>query len=169
MFEPDLVVTARDSTEPYVVVEVKLDRDSLLAAEEPMREYMVRNNFALGMLVAPGEMRLYRNRFSSYESDGVERIGVYPFDGLAAALSDERLGSTSESAARRTAHRLAAILETAVEHWLQTLPHADLSGANPELRRVLQQEFAPYVRDGVVRAAHQRFPTLRASDGRHAS
>ena len=160
MFEPDIVVTARDTTEPYVVVEVKSRPESLTSSEDGVRDYMVRNNYALGMLVSVGEIWLYRNRFSGYDRDSIERIGGYPlreFDDLAAL-------------ARTTTPALfAARLEEAVEDWLRALPRADLGGLDEGLQRVLRDEVAPYVRDGVVHAAHRRAGLLRASDVRRRS
>ena len=158
MFEPDIVVTDRgDYAERFIVVEVKMSAASLDSVDDELRGYMVRNNYLLGVLVAPGEIRLYRNRYSSYEADSVERIGVYAiaeFDQFSSTLVTNR----ADEMAR---------LETAVQDWIERLPlETTLKELDEPLRSVLAEEFAPYVRSGEVRAAHHRHQPGRAAEAR---
>jgi hypothetical protein len=149
-------VTARGSTEPYVVIEVKFKMTAEVAetTEAAMCDYIVQNNYALGMVVSVGEVRLFRNRFSSYRRDSVERIGVYPL------RTFDDFGVGEHAPAKR-----ADQLEAAVQDWIEEIPRAALADVPDELRQVLKAEFAPYIRDGAVRAAHQRHRALRASEG----
>jgi hypothetical protein len=89
MLEPDIIVTERgDYAERFIVIEVKAHAAALLDVEDELRTYMVQNNFTLGMLIAPGAIRLYRNLYTSYGADSVSLLGAYPladFDGFARA------------------------------------------------------------------------------------
>lgn len=155
MLEPDIIVTERgDYAERFIVIEVKAHAAALLDVEDELRTYMVQNNFTLGMLIAPGAIRLYRNLYTSYGADSVSLLGAYPladFDGFARA-------PTWDPSAM-------ANLEDAVQRWIERLPAPEaLTHLAPALRRTLEVEFAPYVRIGEVRAAkHRRWPSL-ASD-----
>ena len=160
MFEPDIVVTERgDYAERFIVVEVKSTPAALDEVEADLRSYMVQNSFQLGVLVAPGQIRLYRDRYLSYEPESVERIGTYElseFDHFANPPPRDR----SEEMAR---------LEAAVQGWIESLPSGEtLDVLDEPLRTVLANDFAPYVRYGEVRAAHHRYRNVRAPESRLA-
>jgi hypothetical protein len=155
MFEPDIIVTERgDYAERFIVVEVKSHARALLPIEDQLRTYMVHNNFSLGMLVAPGAIRLYKNRFTSYGPDSIALLGAFS------------LPTFDEFATIRTADPASiAQLEDAVQTWVESIPkNGALAGLAPDLQRVLEREFAPYVRIGEVRAARHRRWHKAASD-----
>lgn len=153
--EPDIIVTERgDYAERFIVIEVKAHAAALLDVEDDLRAYMVHNNFTLGMLIAPGTIRLYKNLYTGYGADSVTLLGAYPlpdFDSFARAPTGDRSSMAN--------------LEDAVQRWIERLPTPEaLTHLAPALRQTLEVEFAPYVRIGEVRAAkHRRWPRL-ASD-----
>ena len=155
MFEPDIIVTEPgDYAKRFIVIEVKAHPAALMRVEDDLRRYMVRNNFPLGLLVAPGEIRIYRNRFENYTESSVHLLGAFAL----AEFDDFASASTSDRSAM-------ARLEDAVQAWIQRLPSPETLAAMPSpLREVIEDEVVPYVVGGDVRAAHHRYGYSAASD-----
>ena len=155
MFEPDILISARDGAEVHVVVEVKASVAGLDLVQDELRRFMVLTNCPVGLLVAPNRVRLFRNWYRSYTADSVELLGDYTvtlFDEWANMPADERGAYMSR-------------FESVVQHWLERLTDASAVEALPTpLRSALEDEVVPYIRAGEVRAAHHRYPASRASD-----
>ena len=82
VFEPDIIVTSRDGRDRFLVVEVKLAADDLEQTERQIKRYMLRYGYPTGMLVTPDMLHIYRDTFSSYEENSVERVGDFSMVGV---------------------------------------------------------------------------------------
>src|SRR5437868_6137554 len=78
VFGPDLVVTSDDGTELELVVETRLRQGHLGETETQLKEYMIDMSCSVGLLVSPGEIRLYHDTYVSDEPDSVDLVGTYP-------------------------------------------------------------------------------------------
>jgi hypothetical protein len=149
-FEPDILVSSPDTHDMALVVEVKLHEDALDQAEQQLRRYMFGMRCPLGMLVTPASLRLFRDTYTSYNEESIERIGEYSIRGLFddALAGDPRGGDAVIRAFR---------LEDAVQAWLERLAAgADLAELPPDLKNAVEKHVLPTLAYGEVRAAGPR-------------
>src|SRR2546423_8485963 len=75
--QPDILVTAPDSPNILLVVEVHLHLTDIEKNESALKHYMFQMGVPVGMLVSPKLMAIYRHRYREYSEKSVERIGVF--------------------------------------------------------------------------------------------
>jgi hypothetical protein len=146
----DIVVTRPDSPDVLLVAEVKLGRAipgsstpaATSTAEAQLKEYMVRSNCAVGMLVTLDFTRIYRNRYTRRDPGAVETPGECRTEQLLGALP----GLVSE-----------AYLVERVEQWLESLQRSDSRTWPAEVHEAIESSVLPAVLGGMVRAAGPRW------------
>lgn len=159
-FEPDILVSSPDAHDIALVVEVKLREDALEQAEQQLKRYMFGMRCPLGMLVTPVALRLFRDTYTSYGEESIERIGEYSTRGL---FDDALAGYPRDDDAAIHAFRL----EDAVQAWLERLAAgADLAELPPDLRNAVEDHVLPALANGDVRSAG---PRVRGSRQMHES
>jgi hypothetical protein len=159
-FEPDILVSPPDTHDIALVVEVKLHENRLDQAEQQLKRYMFGMRCPLGMLVTPESLRLFRDTYTSYGEESIERIGEYSTRGL----FDDMLARypRDDNAAIR-----GFLLEDAVQAWLERLAAgADLTDLPPDLKNAIEDHVLPALAYGDVRAAG---PRVRGSWQTHES
>jgi hypothetical protein len=148
-FEPDILVSSPDAHDIALVVEVKLHENALDQAEQQLKRYMFGMRCPLGMLVTPESLRLFRDTYTSYGVESIERIGEYSIRGL---FDDALAGYPRDDAAMR-----AFRLEDAVQAWLERLAAgADFAELSPDLKNAVEEHLLPALAYGEVRAAGPR-------------
>jgi hypothetical protein len=147
---PDIVVTRPDSPDVLLAAEVKLGRSvpeistpsAPSGAEAQLKEYMVRSNCAVGMLVTIDSVRFYRNRYTRRDPFAVELVGQCRTEQLLGTLA----GRISE-----------AYLVERVERWLESLQRSAIATWPAEVDEAIESSVIPAVLGGVVRAAGPRW------------
>lgn len=148
-FEPDIIVTEPDGSDTALVVEVKAHVQDLESSERQLKRYMVGMRCPIGLLVTPGRLWLYRDRYSGAPDDSVERLGEFDLRDVAGFRLSASRGSGFE-------------FEQFVQSWLEGLgTEAGLRELPPELRRAAEWYIVPAISQGTVRAGHPR-PALSA-------
>jgi hypothetical protein len=145
--QADIIVSSPDSTEIRLVVETKLKIVDLRETEHQLKNYMLQMSCPLALLVTPQQLRVYRDRFTSYSEDSIELLGEFNIEGLIRFPSSPTLAQESGVA-----------FENAVQSWLEYLSTADhpREGLGPGFREVIDHYILPAVESGVVRAAGPR-------------
>jgi hypothetical protein len=137
-FAPDILVTTPDGFQ--LVVEAKTSLPDLHRTEAELKQYMVRMQCPIGLLVTPDRLWLYKDSYLARSPQSVERVGEYN--------------------ARSLWHQVPPTnpvwFETFVQHWLEDLPTTLPSALPSDLRDALRQYVVPAVAGGNVRAAHPR-------------
>jgi hypothetical protein len=149
-FEPDILVMSPDGDEIILVAQVKVHENWLNQEEQQLKRYMFGMRCPLGMLVTPESLRLFRDTYTSYGQESIERIGEYSTRGL----FDDALARypRDDNAAIR-----GFLLEDAVQAWLERLAAgADLSELPPDLKNAMEDHVLPALVYGDVRAAGPR-------------
>ena len=138
-FYPDIVVTELGSSHSLLVVEAKVGK-ATDDSEAQLRHYMWEMGCPVGLLVTPSEIFLYRNLFTGYSNDSIEKVGAFP----APSVWSEYGGRGSEPE-----------FERRVQSWLEGLTKgpADLS---QEAVDALQQLVVPSLLQGDIHAAGPR-------------
>src|SRR5215469_1434872 len=73
---PDILVTAPDSPQIFLVVEAKFTAEDLGGVESALERYMVKVGAPVGLLVTPRSIGIYRNHYTGTSEESVERIKV---------------------------------------------------------------------------------------------
>ena len=141
---PDIVVTKYDSPEILLAVEVKAGATVAQDAEAQIKKYLIHRSCPGGMLVTPEDTLFFRNLYSGYESDTIQRIGQCRTDELLAAMPD-------------AAQVTESYLVQRVEQWLEDLPSHNRRSWPPSALEAIESYVLPLVRGGVIRAAGPRW------------
>ena len=137
-FYPDIVVTEQGSSNPLLVVEAKAVK-ATADAEAQLRHYMWEMSCPVGLLASPGEIAIFRNLFTGYSDDSIERAGVFP---APSSWSKYRGQSGAE-------------FELHVQRWLEDLTKRSTE-LSQEATDALQQLVIPGLLNGDIHAAGPR-------------
>jgi hypothetical protein len=140
---PDIIVGKPDSPEVLLAIEVRTDAAREEAAEEALREYMVRRNCPAGMLVTAENILFLRNPYTGYESNTIRRIGHCRTVELLGAML---LNTASEST-----------LVLMVEQWLESLGTNGYHSWPPSAEEAIESCVLPAVIEGSVRSTGPRW------------
>jgi hypothetical protein len=138
---PDIVVTKPDSPEVLFAVEVKAGAAASEAAEQQIKDYMVRQSCPIGMLVTAGCALFFRNPFTGYERETIHKIG----ECRTSELVDAKTWRTEQDLVRR------------VEEWLEALHAGDHRLWPTSAREAIESWVLPVVMSGVIRATGPRW------------
>lgn len=142
---PDIIVTKPDLPEIELMVEVKATVGDVRATEAQLKLSMIRRNCPIGMFVTPESILFFRNRYTSYELESVQKMGECRTNELLDAMPDKALVSESYLISR-------------VEQWLESLPLGGRRRWPSSAQDAIESFILPAVADGVVRADGPRFP-----------
>lgn len=140
-FQPDILVTSPDEPRVSLVIEAKVSLPNLERTEAQLKEYMVRMQCPLGMLVTPERMWLYRDSYISRNADSIQRIGEYKIKSLWLEPPPTQ----------------GPLFEAFVQHRIEDLAKTPSQGLPNDLRDALQEYVLPAVTGADVRAAHPRY------------
>ena len=141
---PDIVVTKPDSPEVLLAVEVKVGAGGVLVAEAQIKDYMVHQSCPVGMLVTPEDTLFFRNPYTGYESETIQKIGECRTNELVGALPDKALITES-------------YLVPLVEQWLENLPACGHRSWPPFAAEAIESFVLPAATGGIIRAAGPRW------------
>lgn len=150
-FKPDILVTGRDDPDLALVVEVTSHLRAPAETEDRLKRYMFGMQCPMGMIVTPDTLYLYRDTYTDYAPDSIERVGAFSMAGLL----DRELRHQPESGSRADSEWR---LEATVQSWLEQLASgAGLSAAPPDLRAAIEEHVLPVLARGEIRAAGPRW------------
>lgn len=139
-FDPDIVVTEPSSSHVLLIVEAKT-RESIPESENQLRHYMWEMSCPVGLLVSPQRIILYRNLFTGYSDDSVQRVGAYSAP-----------SSWSDYAGRNAGIEF----ERRVQSWLEGLKNEKPSELTREAAGAFEQFVIPGLLQGEIHAAGPR-------------
>jgi len=140
-FNPDIVVTEPGSSRVLLIVEAKTNAPPT-KSEPSLKRYMWEMSCPVGLLVTPRIIALYRNRFTGYSDDSIEKLGEYPSP-----------GSWKEFEKRPTGFEF----ESRVQGWLEKIERNVKARELPqETRDALSEYVLPTVLNGEIHAASPR-------------
>lgn len=150
-FHPDIVVYRPDSNELALAAEVKSPRRNPAEFDHEIARYMLGMNCPVVLVVTPGDLTLYHDRFLSRDESSIEMLGPIPSDQFSAF---QRFMETTGHANLDT---IGALFDDAVRKWLRSLAsngivRGDESHATPAVAEYV----VPAVAGGDVRAAAPR-------------
>ncbi len=140
---PDIVVTKIDSPEVLLAVEVKAGAGDLRVAETEIKEYMVHQSCPVGMLVTAEDTSFFRNPYTGYEADTIQKV--------AECRTDELLGDMGQAV------NVESYLVQRVEQWLERLHAGGSRSCSPSVLEAIESLVLPAVVAGVTRAAGPRW------------
>ena len=140
-FKPDIVVTEPASSHVLLLVEVKTT-PSWLQSEAQLKRYMWEIGCPVGLFASPQSVVLYRNVFTGFSDDSVQKLGEYPSPHSWSGFENQ--GSEAEFATR-------------VQSWLESL----IKTAKPpdvpqETKDALSEYVLPSLLHGEIHAAGPR-------------
>lgn len=141
---PDIVVTRPDSPEVLLAVETKVAAADVKSAEAQLKAYMVHMSCPVGMLVTWEQTRFYRNRYTDYEPQTVEMIGV--------CATSELFGPIPAKSSFADSY-----LERLAEEWLESLRVDSRRTWPSSVREAIEASVLPVVIGGIVRASGPRW------------
>src|SRR5258708_39495082 len=109
-FQPDILVTIPDEPRVSVVVEAKVHLPNLDRTEADLKQYMVRMQCPIGVLITPERLWLYRDFYTMREPESVRRVGDYNITTIW----------------RQPPPTEGSRFEAFVQHWLEDLPKVPL-------------------------------------------
>jgi hypothetical protein len=136
---PDIVVTKPESPEVLLAVEVKAGIAGVHVAEAQIKHYMVHQSCPVGMLVTVEDTSFFRNPYSGYEAETIQKI--------AECRTNELLGGMPDKAALTESY-----LALRVEQWLESLPASGRRAWPPSVAEVIESLVLPSVTGGIIRA-----------------
>jgi hypothetical protein len=142
-FIPDIIVTTPELFRLVLVADtlLKLQDKVLPEVEIQLEKYMAERNCAIGLLVTPERVRIYRNHYMSDAEESVEIVGEYPVHGLFGNKTWHDEGSFA----------------TDVQMWLDRLKEEPRWRALPQpLRDAVEENILPELDRGEVRASASR-------------
>jgi hypothetical protein len=139
-FDPDIVVTESGSSHVLLIVEAKI-RESASKSEPQLRHYMWEMSCPVGLLVSPRTIVLYRNLFTGYSDDSIEKVGAFRAPSSWTVYEGRNAGIEFE---RR------------VQSWLESLKDERNAELAPEALEAFAEFVTPYLLHGEVRAAGPR-------------
>jgi hypothetical protein len=142
-FNPDIVVTESGSSHVLLIVEAKTT-ESPQQTEAKLKRYMWEMSCPLGLFVSPRIIVLYRNWFTGYSNDSIQRLGEFPSPRSWVGFEERR----------------SAEFETLVQTWLEELRNNIRSAEMPkETREALLEYVLPSLVSGEIHAAGPRLMT----------
>jgi hypothetical protein len=141
---PDIVVTKPDSPEVLLAVEVKAGAGGALVAETQIRDYLVHQSCPIGMLITPEGTVFFRNPYTGYEPDTIQKIGE--------CRTDELLGGMHDRVVN-----VEPYLVLQVEQWLEKLPTSGRRSWPPSVAEAIESFVLPAVTGGIIRATGPRW------------
>ena len=141
---PDIVVTKPESPEPLLAIEVKAGSAGTRAAEPQLKKYMVHQSCPIGMLVTPEDTLFFRNRYTGYGPETIQRIGECRTNELLDAMPDKAFVTESYLVRR-------------VEQWLESLSAGSRRSWPSSALEAIDSYVLPVVMSGVVRATGPRW------------
>jgi hypothetical protein len=141
---PDIVVTKPDSPEVVLAVEVNAGAGDMLLGEAQIKDYMAHQSCPVGMLVTPEDALFFRNPYTGYEADTIQRIGACRTSELLGEMPDKTL-NTEEYLVLR------------VERWLEALPTGGRRSWPPSAAEAIESFVLPAVNGGIIRATGPRW------------
>ena len=81
-FQPDILVTSPDEPRVTLVIEAKVHLPNLDRTEAQLKQYMVRMQCPIGMLITPERMWRYRDTYTTRAPDSIQRAGEYNIESL---------------------------------------------------------------------------------------
>jgi len=138
-FEPDILVTNPDDPRVTLVVEAKTHLPNLERTEADLKQYMVRMQVPIGVLITPERLWLYRDSYTTTAPDSVRRIGEYNITNAWRQPPPNQAG-----------------FESLVQHWLESLRKRLAPTLPKDLSDALREYVIPAITSGDVRAAHPR-------------
>jgi len=143
-FNPDIVVTEPGSADVLLIVEAKTT-SSWSQSEPKLKQYMWEMSCPVGLFASPRTIVLYRNRFTGYSDDSVQKLGEYPSPHSWITFEKRKSG---------------AEFETRVQSWLEMLRNNFATEeVTRETREALSEYVLPSLLKGEVRAAGPRVTT----------
>jgi hypothetical protein len=139
-FDPDIVVTEPGSSHVLLIVEAKTI-ESVSESEKQLRRYMWEMSCPVGLLVSPRRIILYRNLFTGYSDDSVERVGAY---------------SAPSSWKDYVGPNAGVEFERRVQSWLEGLKNERTSELAGEAAGAFEQFVIPGLLQGEIHAAGPR-------------
>jgi len=76
-FRADIIVMAPDVPAVTLVVEIKKGSFDSSAAEERLKEYMLRRRCSVAMLVTPEKTKIFRDTFADFTPASITLVGEY--------------------------------------------------------------------------------------------
>lgn len=155
---PDILVTAPNSPQIFLVVEAKFTGEDLGGFESALERYMAKMGAPVGLLVTPRSIGIYRNRYTGTSEDSIERIKVIdvPQSWIGLSNFSELL---SEHPTGRNASNLALAFEDNVQSWLERLRNPGMLDDLPDDAHDAFSDYViPALHEGIIRAAHPREP-----------
>ena len=141
---PDIVVTEPDSPDILLAVQVKAGAAGARDVEAPIKDYMVHQSCPIGMLVTPEDTLFFRNPYTGYEVETIQKIGECRTNELVDTMP-EKAPVTEQYLVRR------------VEEWLESLRDGGPRSWPPSAREAIESYVAPVAMSGVVRATGPRW------------
>jgi len=138
--DPDIVVTDPGSSHVLLIVEAKV-RESVSESEPQLRHYMWEMSCPVGLLVSPRTIVLYRNLFTGYSDDSIEKVGTFQAPSGWSVYEGPNAGIEFESR---------------VQSWLEGLKNERTSELTSEAADAFAEFVIPYLLQGEVRAAGPR-------------
>jgi hypothetical protein len=139
-FQPDIVVTSLDEPRVALVIEAKVHLPNLDRTEAQLKQYMVRMQCPIGMLITAERMWLYRDSYTTRTPDSIQRVGEYNIKSLW----------------REPPPTEAALFESFVQRRLEDLVDTPVEQLPSDLREALREYILPAIAAGDVLAAHPR-------------
>jgi len=140
---PDIVITKPDSPDVLLAIEVKAEVAGARGGEAQIKDYMVHQSCPVGMLVTHEDTFFFRNRYTGYEPETIQKIGQCRTNELLSAMPDVPL--VTEDLVRR------------VEQWLENVQVGSRQPWPPSALEAIETCVLPVVRCGVIRAAGPRW------------
>jgi hypothetical protein len=138
-FQPDILITTPHGI--AVVVDAMVSLPDLECTEEELKRYMFGMQCPVGLLITPDRLWLYRDFFTAYSPESVQRVGEFDAG---------RLWSQPPPTD-------PVRFETFVQLWIESLGQEQPRETPKDLRDALQEHVLPALTDGDVRAAHPRY------------
>jgi hypothetical protein len=143
-FNPDIVVTESDSSQVLLIVEAKAT-SSPAQSESQLKRYMWEMSCPVGLLASPRIIYLYRNRFTGYSDDSIQKLGEFPSPGGWSVFEKGKSGGQ---------------FEARVQSWLEKLGR---NGKDPETPSETEEALSEYVLPSLLNGRiHAAGPRLSA-------
>lgn len=140
-FNPDIVVTEPGSSHVLLIVEAKTN-SSPSQSEPQLKRYLWEMSCPVGLFVSPKSIALYRNSFTGYSNDSIQKLGEYSSPLSWRAFESNRSG---------------ADFETFIQSWLEKLrKNVKAVELSEEAKEALSEFVMPSLLNGEIHAAGPR-------------
>ena len=143
-FAPDVIVTTDYSPATIALVgEAKASADNLDEGAHQLKQYMLRMNCPVGVILTPTILRIYKDRFVGRTQDSIELVGDFP--------------SAELFEAWQPVANTASAIESALVGWLDNLAQTGQVGVgDPRLQAVIGEHILPAISGGRVSIVRPR-------------